>query len=79
LKKPSSKKYSSILKILEEGELEIVAPDGTARSFGGKKPGEKVTVTLYDWKVLSLVMRKGDVGLAESYRADTKEYINHPT
>jgi cyclopropane-fatty-acyl-phospholipid synthase len=54
---------------LESGELELTTPDGQTRTFAGKIPGEKANIKLRDWRVVSNIMQKGDIGFAEDYRA----------
>lgn len=54
---------------IEYGSLELITPDGKARSFEGQKPGAAVKLELEDWSVITNVARKGDIGLAEDYRA----------
>lgn len=54
---------------LDTGVLTLVTPDGRTRVFQGKKDGEQARVELRDWRVVANMIRKGDVGLAEDYRA----------
>ena len=54
---------------LEHGTLTLTTPDGKTRVFEGKKPGEKANIELRDWRVISNMMRKGDIGFADDYRA----------
>lgn len=57
------------LDCLESGKLTVTTPDGKTRVFEGKNPGEKAHFEIHDWSVVSNMMRKGDIGLAEDYRA----------
>lgn len=54
---------------LDAGTLKLTTPDGKTRVFEGKNPGETAAVELYDWRVVSNMIRKGDIGFAEDYRA----------
>ncbi len=54
---------------LESGSLKLTTPDGKTRMFEGKQPGENASLELRDWGVVSNMMRKGDIGFAEDYRA----------
>jgi len=54
---------------MEEGKLEIVTPEGQTRIFEGQQKGETARIELRDWRVVSNMMRKGDIGFAEDYRA----------
>jgi len=57
------------LDTIESGTLELTTPDGKTRVFTGREPGEKAHIELRDWRVVSNMMRKGDIGFAEDYRA----------
>lgn len=57
------------LDSLESGTLTLTTPDGQTRIFEGKKPGEKAHLQLHDWSVVTNMIRKGDIGFAEDYRA----------
>lgn len=59
------------LDCLESGTLTLTTPDGKTRSFGGKAAGEQVALELKDWRVISRFLTKGNIGLAEDYRAGT--------
>ncbi len=59
----------SILSRLRYGRLEIVAPGGQSFSFPGAPPGPDATLELRDWEVCSEILRRGDIGFAETYLA----------
>jgi cyclopropane-fatty-acyl-phospholipid synthase len=61
---------------MESGYLKIITPDGQTREFQGRDQGEKATIEFRDWSVLSNMMRKGDIGFAEDYRAGKWETDN---
>jgi len=50
------------------GQLTVITPDGVSRVLGGVGEGACTQVTLMDWGVARLLIRKGDIGLAEAYR-----------
>lgn len=54
---------------LQSGKLALTTPDGQTRIFEGKESGEKASIEIRDWRVVSNIIRKGDVGFAEDYRA----------
>ena len=54
---------------LETGTLELVTPDGKTRLFEGKRPGHHASLKLRDWRVVSNIIWKGDIGFAEDYKA----------
>ncbi len=68
IKKLASDQLLRSLDHLQSGRLELNTPDGKKRIFEGKEPGEKTQITVHDWRVVSNMMRKGDVGFAEDYR-----------
>ena len=61
---------------LDTGSLELTTPDGKTRTFEGKKPGENASLEIKNWNVISNMMRKGDIGFAEDYRAGNWETDN---
>lgn len=68
--------FLSSLDRLEYGSFELVTPDGQTRSFQGKNPGVAGKLQLHEWSVLSNMAAKGDIGLAEDYRAGLWETSN---
>lgn len=56
------------LDSLESGTLTLTTPDGKTRVFEGKNAGEKAHLELHDWSVVTNMIQKGDIGLAEDYR-----------
>lgn len=54
---------------LETGRISLMTPDGKMRVFEGKTPGKTVDLAIRDWGVLSNVARRGNIGLAQDYRA----------
>lgn len=61
---------------LDTGTLKLTTPDGKTRIFEGINPGENASLELHDWRVLSNMSRKGDIGFAEDYRAGNWETDN---
>jgi len=51
------------------GELTLVTPEGTTRRFAGTEPGEHGTMLLKDWATVDAILKRGDIGLGESYMA----------
>jgi cyclopropane-fatty-acyl-phospholipid synthase len=70
------------LDTIESGRLTVVTPDGQTRTFSGKKDGENAKIELKDWRVVPNMIRKGDIGFAEDYRAgywDTDNLVSLTT
>lgn len=61
---------------LDTGRLSITTPDGKTRTFEGRNPGESANIELRDWRVVSNMIRKGDIGFAEDYREGNWETDN---
>jgi cyclopropane-fatty-acyl-phospholipid synthase len=72
----ASDKLLKRLDHLDTGTLKLTTPDGKTRVFSGKNPGENASIELRDWRVVSNMMTKGDIGLAEDYRAGNWETDN---
>lgn len=68
LAKIASDQLFKRLDSLDSGTLTLTTPDGKTRVFEGKNPGEKAHLELHDWSVITNMMQKGDIGLAEDYR-----------
>ncbi|MFP4312868.1 MAG: class I SAM-dependent methyltransferase [Alphaproteobacteria bacterium] len=71
-------KLFSRLEGMECGNLTISTPDGKTRSFTGKQKGENARIDIHDWSVLPNMVRKGDIGFAEDYRAGKWDTDNLP-
>ncbi|NCT41072.1 MAG: class I SAM-dependent methyltransferase [Alphaproteobacteria bacterium] len=72
----ASDKLFKRLDTIESGRLEVTTPDGKTRTFEGRTPGDNATIQLHDWRVISNMIRKGDIGFAEDYRAGKWETDN---
>jgi len=62
-----------LLKQLQVGVLDLQLPDGSMAHFGHAAPAGQDTVRaalrLHDWAVCAAVLKKGDIGFAESWIA----------
>ena len=61
---------------IDTGVITLITPDGQTRVFEGKNAGESAKIELHDWRVISNIVRKGDIGFAEDYRAGHWETDN---
>lgn len=52
-----------------KGTLHIITPEQEIHSFTGSMPGCVATWQIHDWKVVQLLVSRGDIGLGESYTA----------
>lgn len=57
------------LDTINFGQISVITPDGKTRVFEGRTPGEHAKIEIKDWRVIPNLIRKGDVGFAEDYRA----------
>jgi cyclopropane-fatty-acyl-phospholipid synthase len=57
------------LETLEYGRLTLKTPEGKVEVFEGRNSGEAADIEIRDWRVVSNMARKGDIGFAEDYRA----------
>lgn len=62
-------RFLKSLDHLDRGALRVTLPDGRTYGFQGKRPGIKADFALDDWRVPLMLARRGDLGMAESYRA----------
>ncbi|MGB6230229.1 MAG: cyclopropane-fatty-acyl-phospholipid synthase family protein, partial [Litorimonas sp.] len=53
---------------LEHGTLTVTTPDGQKQEFEGRQPGVNASIHVHDWRVMSNLAMRGDVGFAEDYR-----------
>lgn len=73
------KAYDTVLSNLDyihSGTLTLTTPDGRTRVFQGQKEGQRAALEIRDWRVLTGMMKKGDIAFAESYRAGAWETDN---
>ncbi len=61
---------------LDSGMLTLITPDGKTHIFTGKTHGEAVVIELRDWRVITNMLNKGDIGFAEDYCAGNWETNN---
>ncbi len=61
------KKFLKTLDTITYGTLTLVAPNGKTHHFFGSSDVQ-VTLYLKSWNVITNIIAKGDIGLAESYR-----------
>jgi len=52
---------------VKDGRLDVELPDGSRRSFGGKRPGPTASLQVHDDAFFARLVRSGEMGLGESY------------
>jgi cyclopropane-fatty-acyl-phospholipid synthase len=63
--------FQTFLRYFEKihtGSLTLETPDHKTYHFKGITEGPCANIRLYDWRVISAVAAKGDIGFAEAYR-----------
>lgn len=60
---------AKLLHRLAAGRLVIRLPDGAEMTGAGPAPGPEAMIVLHAWRPLLALLRRGDVGFAESYMA----------
>ena len=60
--------FVAMLSHLQVGSLTLIDPQGRSQLFGQQGQWPHAQLQINDWRVASLIMRKGDVGFAEAYR-----------
>lgn len=59
----------ALLQRLSAGRLDVTTPDGRMHVFAGRAPGPQAHLRIHDWGACAAVLRAGDIGFAESYKA----------
>jgi cyclopropane-fatty-acyl-phospholipid synthase len=61
------KRWFVALEKLEYGTLTFVTPEGDSHHYRGHQPGPDAQFIVKDWRVLSRMIARGDIGLGEDY------------
>lgn len=67
----NKKAFEDFIKSFENaefGEMEIISPEGKKYYFQGDKTGVKADLHINSYDVITGIVAKGDIGLAEAYR-----------
>ncbi|MCP3022444.1 SAM-dependent methyltransferase [Cupriavidus basilensis] len=65
----SARLFLTLLGRIRVGHLLLVAPSGEQRLFGDPHAGPGARLELRDWRACAEILRAGDIGFAEAYRA----------
>jgi len=57
----------SKIKLIKQGQLEMVLPDGKAVVYGADGTGAIADMQVHDWRVFRDILAHGDIGLGEDY------------
>jgi cyclopropane-fatty-acyl-phospholipid synthase len=61
-------RFLSALRHTKYGAITVTTPDGQNQSFQGECRGANAKLVIHDWRVISAMLRYGDIALAEAYR-----------
>ena len=61
--------FMALLNRIRIGHLVLVTPDGEQCVFGDPHAQPVATLQLHDWRACRAILRAGDIGFAEAYRA----------
>lgn len=70
--------FFSLLRCMRHGHLSVVTPDGQQCLFGDPHATPGARLELRDWRACAAILRSGDIGYAEAYRAgwlDTPDHV----
>jgi cyclopropane-fatty-acyl-phospholipid synthase len=65
----SGRLFLSLLERIRVGHLVLVTPDGQQRMFGDSHAAPGARLELRDWRACGAILRKGDIGFADAWRA----------
>lgn len=63
-----TKNFFQALRRIDYGSILITTPDGKTYDFSGKYDGPAASLVIHDNRAITIWAKKGDIGLAESYR-----------
>jgi cyclopropane-fatty-acyl-phospholipid synthase len=70
MNKTASEQLLKRLDQLSWGSLTLTTPDGKVRTFAGQeRVDHHANLVVHDWGVITNLIRKGDIGFADDYRA----------
>ncbi|POS09083.1 SAM-dependent methyltransferase [Burkholderia gladioli] len=65
----SAKWFLALLRRMRHGHLTLVTPEGAQLVFGDPHQAPAATLQIHDWRACRRILRSGDIGLADAYRA----------
>jgi len=60
-----AKVFYKLCDNISVGSLRVTDPQGQTISFGDGEP--KATIEIHDWAIISAIIKRGDIGLGETY------------
>ena len=71
--------FFSLLERIQVGHLVLITPDGQQRVFGDPHAAPAARLELRDWRACGAILRKGDIGFADAWRAFWVDTPTWPT
>ncbi|WP_175773219.1 SAM-dependent methyltransferase [Paraburkholderia phenazinium] len=74
----SPRLFVALLRRLQHGHLTLVTPEGVQYVFGDPHRQSAATLQIHDWRACRAILRAGDIGFADAYRArrvDTPDLV----
>ncbi|VWC78456.1 cyclopropane-fatty-acyl-phospholipid synthase [Burkholderia lata] len=65
----AAKAFVALLRRIRHGYLTLVTPDGARLVFGNPHERPAAALRIRDWRACGAILRCGDIGLADAYRA----------
>src|SRR5579871_5956638 len=65
----SGRLFLALLERIRVGHLILVLPDGQQRVYGDPHAAPGARLELRDWRACGAILRKGDIGFADAWRA----------
>lgn len=67
--------FLAVLNRIRTGHLTLITPEGAQYVFGDPHLQPAAILRVHDWRACGRILRRGDIGFAEAYRA---EWIDSP-
>ncbi|HDR9162977.1 TPA: class I SAM-dependent methyltransferase [Burkholderia vietnamiensis] len=65
----SARLFIALLRRIHDGHLTLVTPEGAQHVFGDPHRQPAATLQIRDWRACRAILRAGDIGFADAYRA----------
>lgn len=69
----SARLFLALLRRIRDGHLTLMTPEGAQQVFGDPRSQPAATLQIRDWRACRAILRAGDIGFADAYRAGQVE------
>lgn len=63
-----TRRFLAALDHTEYGSITVTTPEGKIYSFSGSQKGAHANIHIHNWRLIGVMIRHGDIGIAEAYR-----------